>query len=576
MNPFSVFYMYIMYIYTYIIMLLHYHKPKLILNHGVYIYHQDYVLYYILIGIVLIYFYQKLSYIKNKYYHYSIYIILPSICIFYALQPYIYLHKYIYFLESIFFNFLGLFGLILPLLFIHQLFFLLFLILILMMNYLFSSLHISYNILGSWNDCLIFHWMIFILILIIYIFFNLLVDILKDNTLTSKNISNNSIIGNKKNKILFHNQNIHPYNFWTEKEIDIVYRSISPNIIAENILTDELLRIFKIFQIEGDILNVLQCKTVTNYFFKPKIGTKMSRIESIEEEISIELSRRVRITSNLKGIIIEVENLNVQNFSFKDIWTNDINNMILPLFLGFNTFDEKVIIDLTKQPHILMCGTTGSGKSSTLHVLIHSIITTKLPNEVKFLLIDPKILELSVYNHIPYLWQDIITNLEDAVIALENLIIEMETRYKQISQNNKRSILEYNHNTKKYIPHIVCIIEEFADLICIKNNEFQILVQRLAQMGRAAGIHLIICTQRPSVNVINGTVKANFPTRMALRVTNKLESRIILDTNGAERLSHPGEMLVLDASGIIQRIISPYINEDEIKNLIEKIKLSLK
>ena len=218
-----------------------------------------------------------------------------------------------------------------------------------------------------------------------------------------------------------------------------------------------------------------------------------------------------------------------------------------------------------------MCGTTGSGKSSTLQCLIHSLITTKSLNSFQFLFIDPKVLELSIYKSLPNLVCSIITNLDEAAKALGNLVSEMEKRYKIISQANQRSIKEYNLKSENKLPYLVCVIEEFADLALHKNHNFKNSVQRLAQMGRAAGIHLIIATQRPSVNVIDGVIKANFPARIGLKVANKMESRIILDQSGAERMSGPGEMILLDGSGLIRRVVSPYISEEEMEKLMNYI-----
>jgi energy-coupling factor transporter ATP-binding protein EcfA2 len=505
------------------------------------------------------------------------------VLIYYAYCPYILLHKYSYFFENIFFNFFALMGLILPLIFLNQFAFLLALIGLLSFDYLCKYFFMELNCLGVWQQCPRNHWIYLILIVVLYIVISALHDVLhmthkknsqeKNYSDEEEEIKKSSIKSSSKtipsNTSMFRSEV--KYKDFTAEDMEAIYNTIPISKIKEEILTERILSILETFFIFGSITQVLTSASVTNYFFKPKIGTKTSRIESIEEELSIELSRNVRIAISIKGIIFEVANNQVQSFSFKNLWSSEKLTQNLPLFLGFDTFGEKIIMDLSKQPHILMCGTTGSGKSSTLHAIIHSLLTKKSPKEVQFLLIDPKILELSIYKNIPHLWQDIVTSVEEAEKKLKLLVEEMESRYKIISQHNKRSIIEFNKDSSKPFSYIVFCIEEFADLVIHKNNNFKTLVQRLAQMGRAAGIHGIICTQRPSANVVDGVIKANFPTRIALKVSNKLESRIILDMGGAERLSNPGEMIIVDSLGITRRAIAPYITEGEILRLIKRL-----
>lgn len=554
---------YIFYCFTYLLCFLHYQKTKLILVVGSSMTNSDYLIIYLIIGLALFLItrYCRRTFKKKKFT-----VILLGIysifCLFYSVQPYVFLHKYIYFFEEIFFYFFGLLGVILPLIFTNQLLFLGGLIILLSIHFICKFISINSGILGVWQFTTAKHWGFLIFLTLIYILLVIGLDILNCNN--TKNTDTKSSFFGKSKKIIPKDT----YKPFTKEDINKIYKDIPINDTPEEILIDKILEILFTFHIEGVIVDVLKSATVTNYFFKPKSGTKTSRIESIEEELSIELQRNVRVATNMKGIILEVTNLHPQSFSFKNIWTSDVGDMALPLFLGIDTFGEKVIMDLAKQPHILMCGTTGSGKSSTLHAMIHSLITIKSPEQIKFIFIDPKILELSIYKDIPHLWQNIITSLEEAENVLQTLVHEMEHRYKLMSKNNKRSILEFNKNNPNPLPYLVFCIEEFADLALYKNNSFKISVQRLAQMGRAAGIHGIICTQRPSVNVIDGVIKSNFSTRIALKVANKLESRIILDMSGAERLCNPGEMIISDNSSLPKRAIAPYITEEEIITLI--------
>jgi len=580
-------YNYIYYCYLYLLFFFHYQKVKLVVIIGKSVYNKDYILWYVIGGWIFLYYAQQFVIKKFN----SLYLLIFCyffLLLFYGQQNLVLLHTYIYFLENIFFYFFGFMGIIFPFLFLNQIIFILLLLLFVVLNALLIYFNIFNNFLGVWSGVSFLRWCILVLLLIIFIFSEAFLLLLQESPLEKKDISSindkstheNISVDNKTVENFITTPLSSPLGesaegkgllFFTPQEMQEIYKTAPTKNIEEIDLREQILEILKNFHIYGIINEVLKSRTVINYFFKPKVGTKTSRIESIEEELSMELNRSVRITTNMKGIIIEVSNLQVQSFSFKDIWTSEKNNSLLPLFLGFDTFGEKVVLDLTKQPHILMCGTTGSGKSSTLHSMIHSLITTKLPTELKFVFIDPKILELSIYKNIPHLWRSIVTNLDEAQTVLESLVVEMEDRYKLISKSNKRSIVEFNKTHPLPLPYIVFCIEEFADLALYKNNNFKTLVQRLAQMGRAAGIHGIICTQRPSANVVDGVIKANFPTRVALKVANKLESRIILDTGGAERLSNPGEMIILDGTGMIRRAMAPYITEEEIIRLIKKL-----
>jgi S-DNA-T family DNA segregation ATPase FtsK/SpoIIIE len=598
--------LYFYYLYIYILLYLHNLKFKVVnpskipLNQI----NSDYIFFYILIGIlpiILYYIYEK--YKKNIIVKNGIIISQISLFIFLIIYGFLsqnFIYKSFYFYENIFINTFQFGGLLLIFLFFNQLFFLFGFLILILLKFLFPLQ--SYLFFGNWSHLSNKYLLFFLILVIIYIFSSILLDMFFSNSFDEINqeINEDKIIyeNNKDNEFeeiqikenIFNNINDDAhfetinYNNTQHKNFNIINNNIIDSIYLESEkiqeeevdLTINILRILRNFSIEGDIFQKIKSLTVTNYFFKPKSGTKTSRIESIEEEISMDLNRNVRIASNIKGIIFEVSNENIQSFTFKDVWykvnQEEVSNKyILPLFLGFDTLNENIIIDLVQQPHLLISGTTGSGKSSTIHAILHSLILKNSPEKIQFVLIDPKILELSIYSNIPYLWNPIVTNIEEGVEILEKLVNEMEIRYKTMSKANKRSIIEYN-KTYKPFPYIIFIIEEFADFALYKNNNFGSLVQKLAQMGRAAGIHGIIATQRPSANVINGVIKANFPSRIALKVTNKLESRIILDSSGAEKLSNPGEIILMNNSGFLKRGICPYISEEEILNLIKYLK----
>lgn len=598
--------LYFYYLYIYILLYLHNLKFKVVnpskipLNQI----NSDYIFFYILIGIlpiILYYIYEK--YKKNIIVKNGIIISQISLFIFLIIYGFLsqnFIYKSFYFYENIFINTFQFGGLLLIFLFFNQLFFLFGFLILILLKFLFPLQ--SYLFFGNWSHLSNKYLLFFLILVIIYIFSSILLDMFFSNSFDEINqeINEDKIIyeNNKDNEFeeiqikenIFNNINDDAhfetinYNNTKHKNFNIINNNIIDSIYLESEkiqeeevdLTINILRILRNFSIEGDIFQKIKSLTVTNYFFKPKSGTKTSRIESIEEEISMDLNRNVRIASNIKGIIFEVSNENIQSFTFKDVWykvnQEEVSNKyILPLFLGFDTLNENIIIDLVQQPHLLISGTTGSGKSSTIHAILHSLILKNSPEKIQFVLIDPKILELSIYSNIPYLWNPIVTNIEEGVEILEKLVNEMEIRYKTMSKANKRSIIEYN-KTYKPFPYIIFIIEEFADFALYKNNNFGSLVQKLAQMGRAAGIHGIIATQRPSANVINGVIKANFPSRIALKVTNKLESRIILDSSGAEKLSNPGEIILMNNSGFLKRGICPYISEEEILNLIKYLK----
>lgn len=602
-NTYNFYYYYTVYCFTYILLYLHSLKTKkIVLIGSVHQYNRDYILYilgvFYLLYFTLHHFINKIpkeklllkSRIKTGFY-----LICVLFLIVYNQIDCTFLSSSFYIYQWFFFAIFGLLGLILPLLYYNQLFFFCGLLLILFINQLLKLIFggkiliLGYLQLISWK-----HWCFLLLLIVIHILSTIGIDIMIPSS--TKSLRKKVLVKDKDySSIVVENENANHSDHFIETQefdednnveipifsyeiIDSIYDTKGNKLSssAENTpidaLGEQLLQILKTFSIQGDMYKQLKSYTVNNYFFKPQVGTKMSRIESIEEELSMEIGRNVRVTSSLQGVVFEVANDKIFSFSFKDIWELEPKEE-LPLFIGFDSLGKRVVIDLAKQPHILMCGTTGSGKSSTLQCLIHSLITSKPLDTFKFIFIDPKVLELSVYKSLPNLFCPIVTNLDNAAEVLLKLVTEMENRYKIISQANQRSIKEYNKKMDTNpLPYLVCVIEEFADLALHKNSSFKNSVQRLAQMGRAAGIHLIIATQRPSVNVIDGVIKANFPTRIGLKVANKMESRIILDQSGAERMSGPGEMILLDGTGLTRRVIAPYISEDEMNRLMEFIK----
>ncbi|UCG77774.1 MAG: hypothetical protein JSV21_09370, partial [Nitrospirota bacterium] len=246
----------------------------------------------------------------------------------------------------------------------------------------------------------------------------------------------------------------------------------------------------------------------------------------------------------------------------------------LSIAVGVDIYGQPIIADLATMPHLLVAGTTGAGKSVSLNSMVMSVLYKASPDEVKMLMIDPKLIELSAYENIPHLISPVITNPKEATDSLKKMVFEMEKRYRMIAEQGAKNIESYNRmvNKDERLPYIVIIIDELADLMYTASSEAESAIVRLAQMARASGIHMIIATQRPSVDVITGIIKANFPTRIAFRVTSKVDSRTILDTNGAEHLLDKGDMLMLLPGARIIRCHGPFITEEEIREVTEFIR----
>ena len=350
------------------------------------------------------------------------------------------------------------------------------------------------------------------------------------------------------------------------------------------------------FKIEIASMKATIGPTVTLYEIVPQAGIKISKIKNLEDDIALSLSALgIRIIAPIPGkgtIGIEVPNKNREIVSLRSVMKTEKfikSNYELPLILGKTISNEVLLADLTKMPHILVAGATGQGKSVGLNVMLSSLLFKKHPSILKFVLIDPKKVELSLFNKIekhflaklPDVEEPIITETKKVVHTLKSLCTEMDVRYNLLKDAQARNLKEYNkkfinrrlnpNEGHRYLPYIVLVIDELADLMMTAGKEIETPIARLAQLARAIGIHLIIATQRPSVNVITGVIKANFPTRISFKVTSNMDSRTILDVKGAEQLVGLGDMLFSSGSDII-RLQCPYVDTPEIEKICDHIK----
>ena len=347
----------------------------------------------------------------------------------------------------------------------------------------------------------------------------------------------------------------------------------SKNLNSKNPSTDFIEKILLDFGIKGKIKKVSNGPVVSLYEFEPAAGIKVSKIINLSEDIArntSSLSARVAIIPGKNTVGIEIPNekrdgvvlseiLQSENFSKDDIK--------LPIALGKSISGSPIIADLTSMPHLLIAGTTGSGKSVCINTIISSLLFKHNPDICKFILIDPKMLELSSYEDIPHLLTPVITDSKKATAALSWTVREMENRYKLMSSEGVRNIDGYNQKHKIKMPYIIVVVDEMSDLMLISGKEIENCVQKLSAMARAAGIHIIMATQRPSVDVITGTIKANFPTRISFQVSSKIDSKTILGEQGAEQLLGKGDMLFMSSANKIFRIHGPYMSENEIEKV---------
>ncbi|EOB09394.1 hypothetical protein H377_6980 [Rickettsia prowazekii str. Cairo 3] len=374
---------------------------------------------------------------------------------------------------------------------------------------------------------------------------------------------------------------------------------------------EELLTVLNDFGVKGQIININQGPVVTQYEFEPAAGTKTSRVVGLSDDIARSLSAlstRIAVIPGKNVLGIELPNKQREFFCLKElIETNEYQDksILLPLVLGKDLAGKPLIADLAKMPHLLVAGTTGSGKSVGINAMIVSLLYRYTPEECRFIMIDPKMLELSAYDGIPHLLTPVVTEPSKAVIALKWAVKEMENRYRMMSNIGVKNIAGYNAKILEAVkenrvierpiqtgfdpetgkpiyetvtmnmvklPYIVVIVDEMADLMLVSGKDIEMLIQRLAQMARAAGIHIIMATQRPSVDVITGVIKANFPSRISFKVTSKIDSRTILGEQGSEQLLGMGDMLFMGNTSKISRVHGPFVNEAEIAKITEYLK----
>jgi S-DNA-T family DNA segregation ATPase FtsK/SpoIIIE len=369
--------------------------------------------------------------------------------------------------------------------------------------------------------------------------------------------------------------------------------------------------VLKDFGVQGEIVNVRPGPVVTLYELEPAPGIKSSRVIGLADDIARSMSAvsaRVAVVPGRNAIGIELPNPRRDKVVLREMLSQpafDRSEARLPLCLGKTIGGEPVIVDLARMPHLLIAGTTGSGKSVAINTMILSLLYHHRPEECRLILIDPKMLELSVYDGIPHLLSPVVTDPRKAIIALKWAVREMEERYKRMSKVGVRNIDGFNARLAEArekgetitrtvqtgfdretgeaiyekqdmdldpLPFIVVVVDEMADLMMVAGKEIEGAIQRLAQMARAAGIHLIMATQRPSVDVITGTIKANFPTRVSFQVTSKIDSRTILGEQGAEQLLGQGDMLYMAGGGRISRVHGPFVADREVERVVDHLK----
>ena len=347
---------------------------------------------------------------------------------------------------------------------------------------------------------------------------------------------------------------------------------------------EDLLEKLKMFKIEGDVVRTYSGPVVTTFEFKPAPHIKVSKILNLQDDIAMALKAlTIRIQAPIPGkdvVGIEIPNENVETIYLRDVLESDIFNKAaspLTIALGKDIVGNPFVTDLKKLPHLLIAGTTGSGKSVGINAMILSLLYRNTPDELKLLMVDPKMLEFSIYNDIPHLLTPVITKPKQAIAALANMVREMERRYYLMSQTRTKNIENYNEKALKEkftpFPYIVVIIDELADLMMTGGKEVEVSIARLAQMARASGIHLIVATQRPSVDVITGLIKANLPSRISYRVGQKIDSKVILDTLGAESLLGRGDMLFTPPGSVgVVRLHAPWSSEQEIEKIVDHLK----
>ncbi|TNF45255.1 MAG: DNA translocase FtsK, partial [Epsilonproteobacteria bacterium] len=348
---------------------------------------------------------------------------------------------------------------------------------------------------------------------------------------------------------------------------------------------EELLAKLQQFKVDGDVVRTYSGPLVTTFEFKPAPHVKVSKILNLQDDLAMALSAEtIRIQAPIPGrdvVGIEIPNENVDTIYLREILESDLfkeSSSPLTVALGKDIVGKPFITDIKKLPHLLIAGTTGSGKSVGINAMILSLLYRNDPDQLKLMLIDPKMLEFSIYNDIPHLITPVITEPKKAIAALANMVGEMERRYKLMAENRTKNIDNYNEKVKadgsaEPFPFLIVVIDELADLMMNGGKEVEYSIARLAQMARASGIHLIVATQRPSVDVVTGLIKANLPSRLSYRVGQRIDSKVILDAMGAESLLGRGDGLFTPpgATGLV-RLHAPWNTEEEIEEIVEFLK----
>ena len=378
-------------------------------------------------------------------------------------------------------------------------------------------------------------------------------------------------VTNKETKITGNKFKLPSINF-LEKNPDLK-NTKNNNNIELNKNSEFLEKILLDFGVEGKIKRISCGPVVTLNEFEPASGIKVSKIVNLTDDIArytSSISARLATIPGKNTIGIEIPNSKRENVFLNEIIADEKFNkkeIKLPIALGKSISGVPIVSDLSAMPHLLIAGTTGSGKSVCINTIILSLLYKYSPEKCNFILIDPKMLELSTYEGIPHLLCPVITEAKKATAALGWAVKEMENRYKLMTSVGVKNIDGYNVKYKKHMPYIVVIVDEMSDLMLLAGKEIENYIQRLSQMARAAGIHIIMATQRPSVDVITGTIKANFPTRISFQVSSKIDSRTILGEQGAEQLLGKGDMLFMSSANRIVRIHGPYVSEFEIEKV---------
>ncbi|MBT7695814.1 MAG: DNA translocase FtsK [Desulfobacterales bacterium] len=381
--------------------------------------------------------------------------------------------------------------------------------------------------------------------------------------------------------------NVPPLNLLDEPEATVDHVD-DENLKMQSRLLEKKL---EDFGVKGNVMAVFPGPVITTFEYKPAPGVKINKVANLSDDLALALRAiSVRIVAPIPGkaaIGIEIPNATRENVHFREIVVSDEfrkSKSNLALCLGKDIVGNPVVAEIDKMPHLLIAGATGAGKSVSLNAMISSLVYKSSPDDVKLIMVDPKRIELSVYDGIPHLITPVVTDMKKATNALFWAVRVMERRYILLAEKKVRNLQQYNRKIEKLkpskdedppkkLPLIVIIIDELADLMMVASRDVEVALTRLAQMARAAGIHIILATQRPSVDVLTGIIKANFPTRISFQVSSKTDSRTILDTNGAENLLGNGDMLYMPpGTSAMQRIHGAYISEDEMTRVIDFLK----